>query len=201
MLILRYRTDLLASRKPLVVDDHAGVASVIRATADSLGFTCQTVNRSEEALAAFLSFRPDILVLDMMMPEKDGIDVLYEIVPTDVDTKFILISGYGDGFLRMGERIVREYRRAPVAFLKKPSRHEELVSILTAIQACAEPVRFSTKREIFDRSAAARLPRAADRIIRDIRQNSPDRPIRKDRQCRARGACEPVRPRQGCFDC
>ena len=109
-------------KKLLIVDDHSGVTSVIRATAESLGFSCRIVNRP---------FEPDVLILDMMMPEKDGIDVLEEILRTDIDTKFILTSGYGDEFLRMGERIVRGTRDAPVSFLKKPFRREALVAALT----------------------------------------------------------------------
>ena len=65
------------------------------------------------------------------MPEKDGIDVLEEILRTDIDTKFILISGYRDGFLRMGERLVRSVRDVSVSFLKKPFRRDELVAVLT----------------------------------------------------------------------
>ena len=118
-------------KKLLIVDDHSGVTSVIRATAESLGFSCRIVNRPEDAFPAFRSFEPYVLILDMMMPEKDGIDVLEEILRTDIDTKFILTSGYGDEFLRMGERIVRGTRDAPVSFLKKPFRREALVAALT----------------------------------------------------------------------
>ena len=121
----------MTTKKLLIVDDHTGVSGVIRATAETLGFECCTVNQPQEALAAFQSFEPDILMLDMMMPEKDGIDVLEEILRTSIDTKFILISGYGDGFLRMGERLVRSVRDVPVSFLKKPFRRDELVAALT----------------------------------------------------------------------
>lgn len=121
----------MTTKKLLIVDDHTGVSGVIRATAETLGFECRTVSHPQEALAAFQSFQPDVLLLDMMMPEKDGIDVLEEILRTDIDTKFILISGYGDGFLRLGERLVRSVRNVPVSFLKKPFRRDELVAALT----------------------------------------------------------------------
>ena len=121
----------MTTKKLLIVDDHTGVSGVIRATAETLGFECRTVNQPQEALATFQSFEPDILMLDMMMPEKDGIDVLEEILRTGIDTKFILISGYGDGFLRMGERLVRPRRDLSFSFQKKPFRQDELVAALT----------------------------------------------------------------------
>ena len=122
----------MPSKKLLIVDDHTGVTSVIRMTAARMGFTCEIINRPEDAAAAFLSFRPDLVILDMMMPETDGIDVLNTIVRTDIPAKFILISGYGDEFLRMGEQIVKRHRDEPVSFLKKPFRRDELVEVLTA---------------------------------------------------------------------
>ncbi len=123
----------MTQKKLLIVDDHAGVTGVIRATAETLGFSCRIVNRPEEAFPVFKVFAPDVLILDMMMPEKDGIDVLEEILRTDIETRFILTSGYGDGFLRMGERIVRGARETSVTFLKKPFRREELVAALNGV--------------------------------------------------------------------
>lgn len=121
----------MSARRLLIVDDHAGVARSIQVVAESLGFECRTVNDPEAAAAAFLAFRPDILLLDMMMPERDGLDVLNDILPTDIPARMILTSGYGDGFLRLGERLVRRHRNQPVTFLRKPFRREDLVRVLT----------------------------------------------------------------------
>ena len=43
------------------------------------GFLSQIVTRGDEAMAAFRSFRPDVVLLDLMLPGKDGIDVCREI--------------------------------------------------------------------------------------------------------------------------
>ena len=123
---------LMDSKKLLIIDDHTGVTSVIRTTAGQMGFTCETVNQPERAVATFLSFKPDLVILDMMMPETDGIDVLNAIMLTDIPAKFILTSGYGDEFLRMGEQIVKRHRQEAVSVLKKPFRREALVTVLTA---------------------------------------------------------------------
>jgi CheY-like chemotaxis protein len=117
----------------LIVDDHAGMTMSIRVVAESLGFECRVVNQPDEAVPAFLAFRPDVLLLDMMMPETDGIDVLGEILRTDVESRFILTSGYGEGFLRLGERMVKGRRGQPVRLLRKPFRREQLVEVLSGL--------------------------------------------------------------------
>lgn len=121
----------MTTKKLLIVDDHTGMTQSIQVVAESLGFICQTINQPEAAAPAFKSFRPDVLILDMMMPEKDGLDVLDEILATEMPARIILTSGYGDSFLRLGERMVRGHQQAPVRFLKKPFRREELVRVLT----------------------------------------------------------------------
>ena len=123
--------------KLLIVDDHTGITSIIRKTATGLGYTCHTVNDPERVLKEFLAFQPSIVILDMMMPEKDGLDVLDELVKTDVKATFILSSGYGDGFLKLGEKIVRRSRDEAVLFLKKPFRHQDLVRIINEAAATA----------------------------------------------------------------
>lgn len=121
----------MAAKKLLIVDDHTGITRTIQIVAESLGFECRPAHCWEDAIAAFKSFRPDILLLDMMMPEKDGLDVLADILRTDIPTRFILTSGYGDGFLKLGERAIALQRAESVRFLKKPFRREELVAALT----------------------------------------------------------------------
>ena len=118
--------------KLLIVDDHAGMAVSIQMVAEALGFACQTVNDPEEATAAYVAFKPDILILDMMMPEKDGLEVLQEVLRTRVPSRIILISGYGDGFLQLGRQMARGYQKQVVELLKKPFRLEDLVLLLTA---------------------------------------------------------------------
>ncbi len=118
--------------KLLIVDDHAGMAVSIQMVAEALGFACQTVNDPEEATAAYVAFKPDILILDMMMPEKDGLEVLQEVLRTRVPSRIILISGYGDGFLQLGRQMARGYQKQVVELLKKPFRREDLVLLLTA---------------------------------------------------------------------
>ena len=53
----------------------------------------RSLNSSAQATETFIAYRPDVLFLDMIMPEKDGIDVLNEILLTGIPVKVVLTSG------------------------------------------------------------------------------------------------------------
>ena len=63
----------------LVVDDDAALAEMLTLVLRTEGFLSEIVIRGDEAMAAFRSFRPDVVLLDLMLPGRDGIDVCREI--------------------------------------------------------------------------------------------------------------------------
>ena len=63
----------------LVVDDDASLAEMLTIVLRNEGFEPLTCGSGEQALSMFRDFRPDIVLLDLMLPGKDGIDVCREI--------------------------------------------------------------------------------------------------------------------------
>ncbi len=63
----------------LVVDDDSSLAEMLSIVLRQEGFESRIVTRGDEALEAFRSFKPDLVLLDLMLPGKDGIDVCREI--------------------------------------------------------------------------------------------------------------------------
>ncbi|MEO5950231.1 MAG: response regulator [Candidatus Saccharimonadales bacterium] len=63
-------------KKILLVEDDVALAAVYKSRLELEGFIIQEVNNGEEALSAAVSFRPDLILLDAMMPKISGFDVL-----------------------------------------------------------------------------------------------------------------------------
>jgi two-component system phosphate regulon response regulator PhoB len=63
-------------KKILLVEDDTALAAVYRARLDLEGFDIQEVNDGEKALSAALDYKPDLILLDAMMPKISGFDVL-----------------------------------------------------------------------------------------------------------------------------
>lgn len=64
------------NKKILLVEDDDGLASVYQTRLEAEGFTVRRVPNGEDALAAAIEFKPDLILLDAMMPKVSGFDVL-----------------------------------------------------------------------------------------------------------------------------
>lgn len=67
---------MLMSASLLVVDDHAAIRTMLVDYFSAKGYTVETATNGREALSSVRRLAPDLVVLDVMMPELDGMDVL-----------------------------------------------------------------------------------------------------------------------------
>lgn len=78
------------TKKILLVEDDEALAGVYQARLEIEGFNVKQVNNGEEALTAAREFKPDLILLDAMMPKISGFDVL-DILRNTPDTKNIKV--------------------------------------------------------------------------------------------------------------
>jgi len=69
----------MATAKILVVDDEPAILNLVAAYLRSEGYEFNTAEDGDSALKAFRAFRPDLVILDIMLPGMDGIEVLNHI--------------------------------------------------------------------------------------------------------------------------
>ena len=63
-------------KKILLVEDDVALSTVYKSRMELEGFEIREVNNGEEALSAAIEFKPDLILLDAMMPKISGFDVL-----------------------------------------------------------------------------------------------------------------------------
>ncbi len=78
------------TKKILLVEDDLALAAVYKSRLELEGFDIREVNNGEEALSAAVEYRPDLILLDAMMPKISGFDVL-DILRNTPDTSNIRI--------------------------------------------------------------------------------------------------------------
>ncbi len=122
------------SRKLLVIDDRIDLCRVIGRAAQRHGFEVQLVDVPLRAMGRFLAFKPDIVILDMVMPDIDGTKVLSALLRSGVPTRIVLTSspGLGEAYLAMAEGIARFHGIRMPRILLKPFRLAELIDALDA---------------------------------------------------------------------
>jgi two-component system, OmpR family, phosphate regulon response regulator PhoB len=77
-------------KKILLVEDDTALAAVYRSRLELEGFEIREVNNGEDALSAAIDFKPDLILLDAMMPKISGFDVL-DILRNTPDTTNIRV--------------------------------------------------------------------------------------------------------------
>lgn len=81
--------------KVLVVDNEAEFGATLAARLRLSNFETKSVCSGAEALAALAIFQPDVILLDLQMPDMTGLDVLARVKTTDPTIEVILLTGHG----------------------------------------------------------------------------------------------------------
>ncbi|HSW64649.1 MAG TPA: response regulator [Dissulfurispiraceae bacterium] len=80
--------------KIMVVDDEKNILKLYKAELEDEGYTVVTANSGREALDIYEYEEPDIVTLDIMMPEMDGIQVLRQIKQKTPEIPIIMLTAY-----------------------------------------------------------------------------------------------------------
>jgi DNA-binding response OmpR family regulator len=118
-------------RKVLVIDDDPAARMTVRAILEDEGYSVTCAEDGRRGLEAFRKLRPDLVVTDIVMPEKEGIETILELRSIWPKGPIIAISGGGRtgniDYLRLAQGMGAN------AVLMKPFDPAEL---LTCIRAC-----------------------------------------------------------------
>jgi two-component system, chemotaxis family, chemotaxis protein CheY len=78
----------------MIVDDELAVRELLRAILEMSGYSVVAeATDGVEAVALYLELRPEITLMDLCMPNKNGIDATKEIVAIDENAKVVIVSG------------------------------------------------------------------------------------------------------------
>ena len=116
----------------LVVDDHPivrqGIA-VLVGTQPDMSLVAEASN-GREAIQQFRAHRPDVTIMDLQMPEMNGLDALATIRGEFPDARIIVLTTYtGD------VQILRALKSGACGYLLKNTFHKELVDTIRAVHA------------------------------------------------------------------
>ncbi len=117
----------MTRRKILLADDDYDITASMLAVLRSSGHDVITAGTGEEALTKFYEFKPEIVILDLMMEKFDsGVTVCKKIRETDSEVKIYLISAAGDGTIDISETMDMGFTGA----MSKPVPPNELLKIV-----------------------------------------------------------------------
>lgn len=86
--------DMETKKRILLVEDDVALSAVYKSRLELEGFETREVNNGEDALSAALEYKPDLIVLDAMMPKISGFDVLDILrnTPETTNIKIVMLT-------------------------------------------------------------------------------------------------------------
>ncbi len=108
--------------KILIIDDERGIRSSLKGILEDEGYSIKTANTGEDCLKLIEWQNFDLILLDIWLPEMDGIEVLKKIKTMDENPQVVMISGHGTV-----ETAVKATKLGAYDFLEKPLSLEKVV--------------------------------------------------------------------------
>jgi len=107
----------------MIVDDAAFMRMMIKENLKKVGYTdFIEAGNGEEAVTLFTDMRPDLTLLDITMPIKDGLAALQEIRNKDPDAKIVMCSAMGQESM-----VIEAVKLGALDFIVKPFKPERLL--------------------------------------------------------------------------
>ena len=109
----------------LVVDDEASILETLSSILEDEGYHTITAPSGEKGLEMFLKHSPDVILLDVWMPDMDGIETLKQIRAKDKDVAVIMISGHSNI-----DTAVQAIKHGAYDFLEKPLSLDKILILV-----------------------------------------------------------------------
>ncbi len=147
----------------LIVDDDVVLRPLLGEVLQQAGFAVEEAAEGEQALAAFVQAQPDIILLDVMLPEMDGFTLCATIraLPGGEHTPVLMVTGLGDT-----ESIRRAYEVGATDFIAKPLNWEILSHRVRYMLRASRAMEELRKKEAENRVLLVEAKRAAEELLR-----------------------------------
>lgn len=120
----------MSGRKLLVIDDEEEIANFIGEVAKGLGYEISVTSDAVIFKDSFDSFSPDVVVVDIVMPEIDGIELVKYLAEKGCSSRILVISGYAERYLDNTKSLAEAFGLPSVTTMTKPLEITKLEAYL-----------------------------------------------------------------------
>jgi len=121
----------MSEKRLLVIDDEPEIGEFVRKVATGLGYEVRVTTDGHAFQNAYHELRPTTIVMDMVMPEMDGNELVLWLMEQHYDANLIIITGYNPDYAK-DARLLAEFKGLrSVITLIKPIRLDKLRKVLS----------------------------------------------------------------------
>jgi two-component system response regulator AtoC len=145
--------------KVLIIDDEASIRESVEMFLREKGLSVDTAGTGAEGMEAWLKYQPQVIILDIRLPDTSGLEVLKQITGLNSDVKVIMITAYHDM-----ETTIEAMRNGAYDYIHKPLDVDELDHAVQRSLQIAEASRVTpllesdNREELLRRRIVGRTP-------------------------------------------
>ncbi len=112
--------------KVLIVDDSLIIRKKVSKILENLGHEVVfDATNGQEAIDAYVKYKPDLVTMDITMPDMDGITAVKHIIKDDKDAKIIMVTSHGQE-----DMVIKSIQAGAVGYILKPITDEKLAQVI-----------------------------------------------------------------------
>jgi CheY-like chemotaxis protein len=121
----------MSNQRLLIVDDEPDFGQMVARVAADLGYEARVTTNGYEFQAAYQELQPTLIVLDMVMPEMDGNELVVWLMEQGYAARLIIITGYSPEYAKDAQLLAEFKGLRSVITLAKPIRIAQLREALS----------------------------------------------------------------------
>ncbi len=133
--ILPWEPSLVRDRRLLVIDDEPVFCEFVRRVAEAEGFDVAVARDGDSFKQAYLEREPAAIILDLVMPDVEGIELLQYLASQGCRSRVFIVSGYSPEYPRLAKTVACSRGMTNVEALAKPIKASQLRAALASLTA------------------------------------------------------------------
>jgi DNA-binding NtrC family response regulator len=129
--------------KVFLLDDDELIVSMLSRALKKVGYRVKSASETEGIISNLKSFAPDVVLLDITMPNRNGMDILEEIISNEINTQVVMLTADDTA-----ETAVKAMKLGAADYLTKPFNTDEVKIVLSKIiekESLKQEVKFLRK--------------------------------------------------------
>lgn len=110
----------MTAKRLLVIDDEPEFAEFVRKVGSSLGYDVEVTTYGGAFMRVYETFDPTVIVLDIVMPQIDGVELVRWLIERRSSARLIVITGYNPDYARLAGKLGQDRGLQSVTTLTKP---------------------------------------------------------------------------------
>jgi DNA-binding response OmpR family regulator len=127
----------MSSHRLLIIDDEFDIAVLVKEVAEECGYDVRITVDSNSFKQTYISFAPDLIVLDLSLPGMDGVQLLRFLADTECQARLVILSGFDRKVRNAAEQLGGARGLKMAGSIAKPLRISDLRALLDGLRTAA----------------------------------------------------------------